>query len=146
MNHASHEEGSPFTHSQGDPSGRRPWVRPLAFAVAYIALGALIVGVLYMIVQIYGLTDSIRSTQKGNTTTIKNSQETLDVVKDCTQPNGACYQDGQKRTGKAVQDISEATTQASIYAAYCVHTEPSSSVAAIERCVNHQFEIARANH
>lgn len=146
MTREATDQGSPFTHAQGDPSGRRPWLRPLAFAVAYLALGALIVGVLYLIVQIYGLADSIRTAQKGNTKTITNSQETLDVVKDCTQPKGTCYQDGQKRTGQAVQDISEATTQASIYAAYCVHREPDASVAKIEACVNQQFAIARANH
>jgi hypothetical protein len=74
-------------------------------AVVGVLVGALVVGVLLLMVRTWSLTDQIRDSQKTNTGTLNASQRTLDAVEDCTQPSGECFQRGQKRTAAAVGDI-----------------------------------------
>ena len=118
-------------------------VRQVGWAVLAFALGVLIVMAMTTTIQTYLLVDKMRETQQSNTTVLTRVDEVLAVVKDCTQAGGKCFEDGQKRTASAVQDISEASAQASVYAAYCVSVTGNDTVAEIETCVKEQFEISR---
>jgi hypothetical protein len=64
-------------------------------------------------------------------------------VADCTTAGGACYREGQRRTGAAVGDI----TRASVYVAECARIRPGESGpvydAYLEQCVAEKLEAAR---
>ena len=61
------------------------------------------------------IVSSIEKQQDSNTTTIDTAQKTLDLIQDCTQPGGECYDEGQRRTAAAVGDIG----RLSVYASAC---------------------------
>lgn len=113
--------------------------RLVGYTVLALSLGILTVMVLATLLQTYLLAEEIRDSQQTNS-------QIIDTIKDCTQPKGDCYREGQRRTNSAVVAISEATSQAAVYAAYCVKQVSNESVAQIERCVNEQFKIARVDH
>ena len=108
--------------------------RRIGWVVLYLAAATAILLLVFTVMQ-------IRVTQRSSVQTVKSSAKTLDVVEDCTQPNGKCFRRGQRQTASAVQTITEVQTQAAIFAAYCVRQDPNSSVAQIERCVKRQFAI-----
>jgi hypothetical protein len=59
----------------------------------------------------------------------KGNRSTGNLIKDCVDPGGKCFRDGQERTGQLVVSINDAT----IAAVSCAQTEDS--YAAIKVCV-----------
>lgn len=100
-----------------------PQPREINGALIGLLVGVLVVGVLVLIVQTYQLASAIRATQKPTV-------ETVDLIRDCTQPRGECFQRGQRQTANAVGDINLVT----IYAASCGSRHPGQP-SAVRRCV-----------
>ena len=67
----------------------------------------------------------------------KISRHTLREIRSCVQPDGACYKDGEKRTGRAVSNIGQVT----ILAAACagdynlVGLSTPERAARIQKCI-----------
>jgi hypothetical protein len=102
--------------------------RPLLGALAGILVGVLVVLVLAILVQTWGLVDAIRENQKINT-------ETLRILQDCTVPENDCYERSQKRTAEAVGDINKIT----LYAAACADRPGEQTIVEIQSCVLHRL-------
>lgn len=98
--------------------------------VALLA-SSLVILSLVRLAQTSSLVEEIRRAQVTNTQTLNNSDETLQVVKDCTQPTGQCFKDGQARTAEAVSSINQVV----ILAAACASQEHGQTVATIQQCV-----------
>lgn len=65
------------------------------------------------------------------------SYQTRGAILDCTQPSGGCYQNGQQRTGDAVQNLKQANKQVIIAAAYCSSKDENiGNEQRIKQCVN----------
>lgn len=106
---------------------RRQWVRPLIYSIVGIAVGAFIVLMAWIVVTILQVanevkevadntddtTTQIRETQKG-------SRALLDLIKDCTEPEGTCYQESEARSAEQAG----AYNAALIAAAWCVKQDP----------------------
>lgn len=98
--------------------------RGLWYALIGILAGALVVLVIVRVAQTADLVSEIRHSQVTN-------HQTLHAIKDCTRPDGRCYQRGQRRTARAVSSINRVV----ILAAACASQEPGQSVARIQACV-----------
>lgn len=84
---------------------RHPHLRAIAYAMAYVLVGALVVGVLTVLVQTREVVGVVREQQKQSVARGKDIQATAQLIKDCTDPEGECYKQGQRRTAGAVADI-----------------------------------------
>jgi hypothetical protein len=60
-----------------------------------------------------------------------NAQETNELILDCLDPKGTCYQKSQKQTGDVVASINEISQ----YAAVCADRPGSQSLDEIRRCI-----------
>ena len=105
--------------------------RKIGYALLGVLVGILIVLVIVRVAQTAQLVNEIREAQVTNGKTLDNSSETLHVIKDCTQPTGACYKHAQRETAGAVASINRVV----ILAAACASQKPGQSVAEIQRCV-----------
>lgn len=103
--------------------GIGPKARPAVGAGIGLLIGIVVVGMVVLIVQTYGIALNIKDTQAR--------------VISCTDPAGECAQRGEAATGAAVASISEA----SIIAAACADRPRSQTVADVERCV--RAELAK---
>lgn len=61
----------------------------------------------------------------------KDNHQTLTTIKDCTQPTGKCYRNGQARTRSAVANINKVV----ILAAACASQHPGQTVGEVQSCV-----------
>lgn len=103
--------------------------RGLRGAVVGLLAGAVVIGLVFLIVQTYGLASSIREGQKVNL-------RTNALIASCVTPEGKCFKDGEERTGRAVENIG----LLSIYAAACADTPGVQGAPAIEACVRRLLE------
>lgn len=82
-------------------------------------------------------TQLIRDQQKSNTNVLSSTDQALELLQDCTLPEGDCYQRGQETASKAVGDIGQVT----VFAAACaapldrVGLSVDERASAIEKCV-----------
>jgi hypothetical protein len=94
--------------------------RALARASAVLLQAACVLVALLALLLVYYRTDAATSS--------------LTILKDCTIPGHACYDDGHKSTTQAIYSINKV----SILAAYCAKQPELQTVAQIQRCVmNH---------
>lgn len=80
-------------------------------------IGLFIIGLLTLFVVLIGVV-----TWQSNQV-VRSTQQTNDVIVDCTTPGGQCYEDGRRRTGAAVADLIRAST----YVAQCARLRPNES-------------------
>ena len=66
-------------------------------------------------------------------------QRTLDVVIDCTAPNGHCYREGTKRTSTAVIQNSEISK----YAAVCADRPGTITAEEMDDCIQEQLKARK---
>lgn len=72
----------------------------------------------------------------GGTKAARKAQISLSKeIKDCVEPTGKCYQDGQARTAKAIGSINEASALAAACAPNYVSLPLPQRITAIERCI-----------
>lgn len=55
-----------------------------------------------------------------NTTVSRQNTKVIDAIKDCTDASGACYQDNEKRTATAVEELSKRIDRN--FVAFCEHS------------------------
>ena len=90
-----------------------------------LCAGLAIVLMFYIVTGIYGLATTIRNSQQSNTSTVN-------LIRDCTQPTGKCYQRSQAQTGDAIAVIN----RVSIYAAACADRAGNrGNITRIQTCV-----------
>lgn len=109
--------------------------RTLAW-VLVVALAAVLV-VAVATSTIIGAVNSqrIRDTQVTNTRTLDTADRTLDLIRDCTEPGGECFDRGQKRTADVVADLNKAA----VYAAACADKRGVQGEDEIYACVVRLF-------
>lgn len=113
----------------------RTW---MAWALAGVALtGAIVVLVVAILVAATKSTE-IREAQVNNTTLLQNTDDTLALMLDCTDPAGECYKRGQASQSSAIEDI----TLISIYAAACADKPAEQTTQEIEDCILAEIESA----
>lgn len=103
--------------------------RKVLLALVYAGIGTTIVGLIVTVIGIFGLVDAIRETQKDTNGISK-------VLLDCTDPEGECSEENQKKIAGAVNNIG----RLSVYASACAaDVDPElpvrKRVAVIEKCV-----------
>jgi hypothetical protein len=102
------------------------------------AIGAFIVLMVWMVVTLLGVVNSIEELVKeGNETTdkVRQTQKTsrslLEYVNDCTKPQGECYQASEARDAEQVGKFNAAV----IAAAWCASHHTDSSIRELTVCV-----------
>lgn len=75
--------------------------RALIYGLTALAVGLVVA----MLLSVPIVTAQIRATQLDRQPQTEKNDETLAVIRDCTQPTGQCFKDGQKRTAEAVSQI-----------------------------------------
>lgn len=103
----------------------------IAWAIASIAAALAVIVIVVAILVSATQATAIRDAQVNNTKTIENSQETLDLIRDCTQPEGACYRRSQESTAEVVDNIGLLST----YAAACADQPDQQTAVQIRACV-----------
>jgi hypothetical protein len=103
----------------------------VTWALFGIAVGGLI-GSLLLGVVVVG---QIRAAQVGRTPQNEKNDETLALIKDCTEPAGDCFKKAQARTAKAVGDINRVI----VIAAACASKPVEQSVTEIADCVTRRL-------
>lgn len=68
-----------------------------------------------------------------------DTNRSAELLVDCTTPAGECYQNGDRRSGAAVQTIN----RVSVLAAYCSKKPENVSVAQIEDCIKKELDNAK---
>lgn len=106
------------------------------FVVVASVLGA---AILYVLVSVSADTNKIvtgvERQQDSNTGTLNATEDTLALIRDCTQPGGDCFERGQKRTADAVANIN----LAAVYAAACADRDGVQGEDEIYACVVRLF-------
>lgn len=110
-----------------------------AWGVIGITLGVVAAVALIAVVVAAVTVTQVRGSQVDNTETLDTSAETLEIIKDCTQPEGACYQRGQDRTAEVVDNIGLLST----YAAACADQPNQQTAVEIRECVLDLLERPR---
>lgn len=95
------------------------WTRQILIALLIVLIG-LVVVVQFMI--------------------LGNVQSTTDQLLDCTDPSGQCYQDGSRRQGEAVKNITNEQKRIVTIAAYCAKQPGNNTLEQIEDCVNKELK------
>lgn len=113
-------------------------VRP-AWVLASVALILVIVVVVTAVMTAAVTVTQVREAQVTNTKTIDNTAETLTIIKDCTQPEGACYQRSQDNTAQVVDNIGLLAT----YAAACADEPGTQTAREIRACVLDRIDRPR---
>lgn len=85
-----------------------PGLRELITSLVYTLAAVLVIGVIFVVTQTFTLLTTVRETQK-------DSRESVEAIRDCTQPSGECYREARERSARTVTDIGKV----SAYAAAC---------------------------
>lgn len=102
-----------------------------AWGVIGLVLGICAVALVVAVIVAAVTVTQVRESQIGNTETINNTKATLDLIRDCTEPSGKCYQRGQASTADAVDNIG----LLSAYAAACADQPETQTADEIQDCV-----------
>ena len=114
------------------------FTRPLWFALTGVLAGTAVIFSLAAQSRTADVVTAIRDTQVTNTSTNKNTNRTLHLVRSCVTPGHKCYVDSQRRTGQAVGSINQVV----ILAAACSVGLPegltvAQRAARVKTCVVH---------
>ncbi len=139
-----------------DPAGH-PRIRTILHVIGGTATGLLIVGVMFLLVQTFALSDAVRETQLNNTQRsedTKNAAEQAERaaqeavrsstrIEDCTTPGRECFEDSQRRLAEAITGINDFAT----YAAACADKPRQQTAQQIKVCIVAQIadDERRAN-
>jgi hypothetical protein len=99
---------------------------------ALMAIVALLVGGLVW------LSVSNRRLGVANAGLNRQNAQIIEQIRSCTTVGGACYEEGQRRTG----DVAGNLVRAEIYIQLCLRDHPDSDEAQIEACVQKQTAAA----
>jgi hypothetical protein len=99
---------------------------------ALLAVVALLVGGLVW------LSLSNRRLGMANADLNKQNSQIVEQIRSCTTVGGACYEQGQRRTG----DVAGELIRANIYIQLCLRDHPDSDEAQVEACVQKQRAAA----
>lgn len=112
--------------------------RRAAWGIAGASVALVLVVALVSIVTAAVMATTIRKDQVDNTQTIDNTALTLDILLDCTDPKGECYQRGQASQRRAIDDI----TIIAAAAAACANQPTNKTVRAVLDCTLRELDAA----
>lgn len=107
--------------------------RPLLFGIGAAAIGVLVVLLVGTIVQTYVLTETIRENQRDSARRGKQIVAAVRIIRGCTEADGECFRDGQKRTAAAVNGVNAATL-AVVAAAFSCYDDGYTDKVALTAC------------
>lgn len=67
------------------------------------------------------------------------NKEVSQTIRDCIDPQGQCYRNGDRRSGAAVKTINESQKHIVTVAAYCAKQPGNKTLEQIEACVNKEL-------
>lgn len=103
-------------------------VRPALWAV--VAVGVALVAGWFV-----WATAAILEQSETNGAIAKDARETAERLKDCVEPTGRCFAEGQERTGEAVAGINAAALRITVAVAVCqTRFEDPDRLSEIARC------------
>lgn len=119
-----------------------------AMFIAFLSLLAA-VSMIWLVVAVYQTTNKISDLQNDNIVrsvetkaaaqaaeqSAADSAETLRIIEDCLNPEGACAQENNAETAAIIEAFNKSVTQASIYAAACADRVNPQTAEEIEACV-----------
>lgn len=118
-----------------------------AWGILGVTLGIIAATLVIAVVVAAVTVTQIRGSQVDNTRTInntdatlENTKQTLEVLLDCTRPEGKCYQRGQDNTAEVVDNIG----LLSAYAAACADEPEQQTADEIRDCVLELVNRSRA--
>lgn len=109
--------------------------RPVAGAILAVSVAIAGLLVLVILVRTWGLTQSVRESQKSNT-------RTLDLIESCTTVGGDCYEDSQQRTADVVRLLNGYQRRVVTLAAACADRADTQTAAQIRRCIDDGLRAA----
>lgn len=116
--------------------------RHLMAALVGLAVGVVVVVLIFAAITASTKSTQIRDTQNSNTIKADARDQALALVKDCVEPSGTCYKRGQAQTAKAVGDIARANAIAAAAATACAGERPHQTFAAIYACTTKRVMAA----
>lgn len=128
--------------SRSDPLQKLPnqTVYNRAFIIL-VLIALLLLAAITTNLQLRSVANDIQEDTNARVALAEQNNKILNTLKDCTTPQGKCYQRSNDRTGSVVGTIN----QVSVFAAYCASVEPPPvNVQAVEQCVKSQLERANA--
>lgn len=112
--------------------------RQVASFLLGVAAAAIVLLMVFTLVQTNTVVRLIREDQKAGQERSKQTKAIADRIESCTTPEGACYRRGQQNTGAAVSTINEIT----IYAAACAKQPGIDTAREIRACVEDYLDPA----
>lgn len=108
--------------------------RQLTGALLGTLIGVLVVGLIVLLVSTWQLTTALREGQKDSAERGKAIVRSTELIEDCTQPDGECFQEGQRRTAEAVIGIND-NNRATIAAALACQADGITEERDFARCI-----------
>lgn len=102
-----------------------------AWAVASIMTALTVVCLVVAVFTSAAKSTQIRESQVTNTRTLENTESTLEIVKDCTQAGGECFERNQRQTRDVVTDLN----RVAVLAAACADKRGVQGEGEIYACV-----------
>lgn len=132
-----------------------PRLRTALHVVGGLATGILFVGVIFLVVQIYTLTDAVRETQITNVEradadrtrdeqtaeTAGDAARAAERIEDCTTPGRRCFEESQERLGQTVGSLNDYA----LAAAYCADRPGPQTIVELEDCIRGEVARGRAS-
>ena len=100
------------------------WWRPFLWGITGLAIGSLGVMFTVSLFTLLTVTDDIQ-------TTGRSSQDLLEALEDCTEPDGECYRESEARDAAQAGAFNAAV----VATAYCVHHYPGATHRELTKCV-----------
>jgi len=119
-------------------------LRRFGWALVFALVGVAVILTLYALNQIGNVTDAIRSGQTSRAPMLAQTNHAAHaaergtrIIRDCTTPGRPCFEEGQRRTARAIGDLIQGNQQAAAAAASCAANIHPPTYRAIYRCVVH---------
>lgn len=108
----------------------------LGWALFSVLIGALVIGFVVMGIVTASTVSAIRDSQIINRKLAIDNAQILDRVNDCTNVDGKCFGEGQRRSAGVVAALNQGSAAAAAAAAACADRPGVSGYRLIKACVD----------
>lgn len=106
------------------------------WALVAVLIAAAVASVVAAVFVSAATVTTVRKSQVTNTGTLNNTDRTLEILLDCTDPTGGCYRRGQEAQKAAIDDI----TVIAAAAAACANRPENATVKATLDCTLRELD------